>query len=313
MKPLPLPPNVLRHFYKGGERIARLRGLNLDSDHMPEEWIGAVNTAFGHEERGLSRLEDGTLVRDAIAADPHAFLGPDRTEPGLLVKLLDAGQRLPVHFHPSREFALEALGSPYGKTEAWLIIEADPGASVHVAFTRDVELDEVREWMRTQDAAAMLAAMHELTVEPGDVIWVPAGTAHAIGEGILMVELQEPTDFSVLLEWDGFELSEDDGHLDLGWDRALTALDRSGWPEERARGLRAKALPKEADRYFRFERVTGGDTLDQGFSILVGLSGDGTLGDLAFGRGSAVLVPYAAGELGLHGDVEALRARPGVA
>lgn len=313
MKPLPLPPNVLRHFYKGGERIARLRGLTLDSDHMPEEWIGAVNTAFGHEERGLSRLEDGTLVRDAIAADPHAFLGPDRTDPGLLVKLLDAGQRLPVHFHPGREFAQEQLGSPYGKTEAWLIVEADPGASVHVAFTRDVELDEIRQWMRTQDASAMLAAMHELTVEPGDAIWVPAGTPHAIGEGILMVELQEPTDFSVLLEWDGFELSEDDGHLDLGWDRALAALDRSGWDEDRARGLRAKTLPEEADRYFRFERVHGGDTLDQGFSILVGLSGDGTLGDLTFGRGSAVLVPYAAGELELHGDVEALRARPGVA
>jgi mannose-6-phosphate isomerase len=313
VKPLPLPPNVLRHFYKGGERIARLRGLTLDSDHMPEEWIGAVNTAFGHEERGLSRLEDGTLVRDAIAADPHAFLGPDRTDPGLLVKLLDAGQRLPVHFHPGREFAQEQLGSPYGKTEAWLIVEADPGASVHVAFTRDVELDEIRQWMRTQDASAMLAAMHELTVEPGDAIWVPAGTPHAIGEGILMVELQEPTDFSVLLEWDGFELSEDDGHLDLGWDRALAALDRSGWDEDRARGLRAKTLPEEADRYFRFERVHGGDTLDQGFSILVGLSGDGTLGDLTFGRGSAVLVPYAAGELELHGDVEALRARPGVA
>ena len=313
MKPLPLPPNVLRHFYKGGERIARLRGLTLDSDHMPEEWIGAVNTAFGHEQRGLSRLEDGTLVRDAIAADPQAFLGPDRTDPGLLVKLLDAGQRLPVHFHPGREFARAQLGSPYGKTEAWLIVEADPGASVHVAFTRDVELDEVREWMRTQDAAAMLAAMHELSVEPGDAIWVPAGTPHAIGEGILMVELQEPTDFSVLLEWEGFELSEDDGHLNLGWDRALTALDRSGWPEERARGLRAHTLPEEADRYFRAERVKGGDTLDQGFSILVGLSGDGTLGDLPFGRGSAVLVPYAAGDNALHGDVEALRARPGVA
>ena len=313
MKPLPLPPNVLRHFYKGGERIALLRGLSLDSDHMPEEWIGAVNTAFGHEERGLSRLEDGTLVRDAIAADPHAFLGPDRTDPGLLVKLLDAGQRLPVHFHPGREFAQEHLGSPYGKTEAWLILEAEPGATVHVAFTRDVGLDEIREWMRTQDAAAMLGAMHELTVEPGDAIWVPAGTVHAIGEGILMVELQEPTDFSVLLEWDGFELSEDDGHLNLGWDRALTALDRSGWPEDRAHGLRGRALPKEADRYFRFERVRGGDTLDPGFSILVGLEGDGTLGSLPFARGSAVLVPYAAGELELHGDVEALRARPGVA
>jgi mannose-6-phosphate isomerase len=313
VRPLPLPPNVLRHFYAGGERIAWLRGLTLDSDHMPEEWIGAVNTAFGHEERGLSRLEDGTLLRDAIAADPEAFLGPGRSEPGLLVKLLDAGQRLPVHFHPGRAFAREHLASPYGKTEAWLILEAEPGASVHVAFNRDVDLPEIREWMRTQDSAAMLAAMHELPVEPGDIVFVPAGTAHAIGAGILMVELQEPTDFSVLLEWDGFELTEDEGHLNLGWDRALEALDRSGWTEDRARGLRGKKLPSAADPYFRAERVAGGDTLDPGFSILVGLHGDGTLDELPFGRGSTVLVPHAAGEVTLRGDVEGLRARPGAA
>ena len=313
MKPLVLPPNVLTHFYAGGARIARLRGIELASDHMPEEWIGAVNTAFGHSERGLSRLADGTLVRDAIAADPEAFLGPSRTEPGLLVKLLDAGQRLPVHFHPGRDFAREALGSPYGKTEAWLIIEAEPGTSVHVGFKHDVELERLREWMRAQDSAAMLAAMHELPVRAGDTVFVPAGTAHAIGAGILMVELQEPTDFSVLLEWDGFGLSEDDGHLNLGWDRALQALNRQGWDEATARALPGPALPAEADAYFRFERVRAGDVLDPGFSILVGLGGDGTLDDLPFGRGSAVLVPHAAGETRLHGDVEALRARPGVA
>jgi mannose-6-phosphate isomerase len=315
VKPLLLPPNVLRHFYAGGERIARLRGLSLDSDHMPEEWLGAVNTAFGHGERGLSRLEDGSLVRDAIAADPHAFLGPEHTarfgsDPGLLVKLLDAGQRLPVHFHPGRPFAHKQLGSPHGKTEAWLILEAEPGAAVHLGFTRAIEPGELREWMRTQDAAAMLGVMHELTVEAGDAVFVPAGTVHAIGAGILMVELQEPTDFSVLLEWDGFELSEDDGHLNLGWDRALEALDRSGWDEQRARALRGNALPEDADPYFRAERVAGGDELDPGFSILVGLAGSGTLAGVPFGRGTVALVPYGAGTVELRGDVEALRARP---
>jgi mannose-6-phosphate isomerase len=313
VKPLVLPPNVLPHFYAGGERIARLRGLTLESDHMPEEWIGATNTAFGHSERGLSRLEDGTFLRDAIAADAQAFLGPGRSEPGLLVKLLDAGQRLPVHFHPGRAFAREHLDSPYGKTEAWLIVEAEPGAAVHVGWKRDVDLAEVREWMRTQDAAAMLATMHELPVAAGDSIFVPAGTTHAIGEGILMVELQEPTDFSVLLAWDGFELTEDDGHLNLGWDVVLQGLNREGWDEQRARALKGRSLPQEADAYFRAHHITGGDTLDQDFSILVGLNGEGRLEDLPFGRGTAVLVPYAAGETTVHGDVEALRALPGVA
>jgi mannose-6-phosphate isomerase len=303
MKPEVLPPNVLRHFYAGGARIARLRGLTLESGHMPEEWLGAVNTTFDGT-RGLSRLQDGTLVRDAIAAGPAAWLG-EREDPGLLVKLLDAGQRLPVHFHPGREFARRALGSRYGKTEAWLIVEAEPDAAVWVGWTREVGLDEVRGWMREQDAAAMLATMHELPVAAGDEIYVPAGTAHAIGAGILMVELQEPTDLSVLLEWDGFELSEDDGHLNLGWDRALEALDSTAAPPPQT------TLPSEADAFFRAQWLDGDAELEPGFSVVVGLEGSGTLAGLPFGRGTVMLVPHGAGMVELRGDVRALRACPG--
>jgi mannose-6-phosphate isomerase len=319
VRPQRLPPNVLRHFYAGGGRIAALRGLDLDSDHMPEEWLGAANTTFGAEERGLSRFEDGTFVRDAIQADPEAYLGVEHVarfgaDPALLVKLLDAGQRLPVHFHPGRAFARDNLGLRYGKTEAWVIVEAERGASVHAAFKRDVELGEVREWMRTQDSGAMLDALHELVVAPGDVVFVPAGTPHAIGEGILMVELQEPTDLSVLLEWDGFELDEDDGHLNLGWDLALQALDRRGWDEDQAHALRGPGLPDGADPYFRAERLHRGAVLDPGFSILVALGGKGTLateaGELELRRGAAVLLPHAAGAGELRGNLELLRARP---
>src|SRR4051794_35068236 len=145
MRPIVLPPNVLHHFYAGGAGIAALRGLDLgDDDHMPEEWIGAVNTTFGDETRGLSRLDDGTFLRTAIAADPERYLGPEHVarwgaDPGLLVKLLDAGQRLPVHFHPGREFAAEHLGLTHGKTESWIILEAEPGASVWAGFSAPVE------------------------------------------------------------------------------------------------------------------------------------------------------------------------------
>jgi mannose-6-phosphate isomerase len=318
MKPFTLPPNILRHFYAGGERIAALRGTE-PADHTPEEWIGAANTTFDGS-RGLSRLPDGTLVREALSGDPEAFLGPEHVarfgaDPALLVKLLDAGQRLPVHFHPDRDFAERELGLAHGKTEAWLIVEADPGASVWVGFSRDVDLDSVRGWMDAQDSAAMLAEMRELPVAAGDAIFVPAGAPHAIGAGILMVEVQEPTDLSVLLEWDGFELTEDEGHLDLGWDRALQALDRSAWSEERVAALRGPGpghsmLPPAADPWFRAERVRGGDELDAGFSILVGLAGSGDLGGTPFGRGTALLVPHAAGPLTLGGGVEAIRCRP---
>lgn len=326
MRPIVLPPNVLHHFYAGGARIADLRGVEIDGDHMPEEWIGAVNTTFGDEVRGLSRLEDGSFLRDAIAADPERYLGPEHVarwgdDPGLLVKLLDAGQRLPVHFHPDRAFAAERLGLAHGKTEAWIIVDADPGATVHAGFAQDVELDMVRSWMADQDSTAMLAALRELPVKAGDAIFIPAGTPHAIGAGILLVELQEPTDLSVLMEWNGFELTEDEGHLDLGWDTALQALDTSAWDDVRlgrltAGGAGGSLLPPEADAYFRADVLEGGAEFGAGFAILVGTHGAGGLvtehgGDeLPFTRGDAVLIPYASGAGELLGDVRAIRSRP---
>jgi mannose-6-phosphate isomerase len=325
MRPIVLPPNVLHHFYAGGAGIAGLRGLDITDDHMPEEWIGAVNSTFGDATRGLSRLEDGTFLRDAIAADPERYLGSAHVErwgadPGLLVKLLDAGQRLPVHFHPGRPFAAEHLGLTHGKTEAWIIVDAEPGSTVHAGFAEPVALDTVCDWMRTQDSAAMLAAMRELPVRPGDAIFIPAGTPHAIGQGILLVELQEPTDLSVLLEWDGFELTEDEGHLGLGWDTALEALDRSAWDDARLATLTAhrrdSLLPTDADPYFRADVLAGGTAFAPGFAILVGTHGAGALvtdhggDDLPFTRGSAVLVPHAAGAGELRGDVRAIRSRP---
>jgi mannose-6-phosphate isomerase len=318
VKPQPLPPNVLRHFYAGGDRIAAFRGIQT-ADHSPEEWLGAVNTTFGATDgRGLSRLQDGGLVRDVISADPHGWLGSDHVvrfgaDPALLTKLLDAGERLPVHFHPGHRFAHEHLGLDHGKTEAWVILDAEPGAAVHVGFTHDVDLETARRWLDTQASGEMLRALHEIPVRAGDTVFVPAGTAHAIGAGILMVEVQEPTDLSILLEWEPFPaLSADDGHLGLGWDVALQALDRRGIGEDDAQALRHPgfALVPEARPYFRVEPLRGGETLDPGYSVVVGLSGEGELGGEPVRRGSVLLVPHAAGELELSGDAAALRCRP---
>src|SRR6185436_14128021 len=103
-------------------------------------------------------LADGRVLAEAIAADPRWWLGPARTDTGVLVKLLDAGQRLPLHVHPDRRFATSHLASPYGKTEAWVIVSARPDAYVHLGFARDGASEELAAWVTTQDAAGMLAA-----------------------------------------------------------------------------------------------------------------------------------------------------------
>jgi mannose-6-phosphate isomerase len=215
-----------------------------------------------------------------------------------------------VHVHPGRAFARARLGSAHGKTEAWIVLEADAGATMHAGLRPGAGPDALRAAMQAQDAGAMLDALHALPVAAGDAIFVPAGTPHAIGAGILLAELQEPTDFSVLLEWEGFELEADDGHLGLGWDVALAALDPERPAAERGPQAGARLLPEAADPYFRAERVAGGDTLDPGFSVLVVDSGTGDLAGLPVSRGDVVLLPWAAGPAALTGDAGAIRCRP---
>jgi mannose-6-phosphate isomerase len=321
VKPLELPPNQFHRFYRGGARIDAFRGVPAGEDGRPEDWIGSAATTLGEDQEGLSRLPDGRLLRDALREEPEAFLGPAHVErwgadPALLVKLLDAGERLPVHFHPGRAFARDHLGLDYGKTEAWLILEAEPGAAVHVGLREPLDAATVRGWVDAQDAEEMLAAMNRVPVGAGDAVLVPAGTLHAIGAGILLLELQEPTDLSVLLEWQHFGVDTGAEHLELGWEQALESLDRAMTDPARLLSQGDRLLPATADPYFRADRVGTGSQLEPSFAILVGIEGeDGILrtehGDeTAIGRGSTALVPYAAGHTTLAGAVTAIRCRP---
>jgi len=332
VRPLVLPPNWVPRFYLGGPAIAALRGTEPEGDRVPEDWVGSTTTVFGEDRRGLSRLPGGRLLRDAIAEDPVAFLGPDHAErrgpdPALLVKLLDAGERLPVHVHPDGRFAREALGSRYGKTEAWIVIGTSrPDASVAAGFREDVAEETLERWVRDQDHDAMLGALNPMAVQAGDAIYVPAGTPHAIGDGVLIVELQEPSDMSVLLEWDGFGIADDDeATLGLGWERALRCVDCAALDPAVLRGGSdgdgpvTRLLPEPADRFFRAERVAPRQgspaELEPGFAILVVTDGAGTLhaeqGDpLDLKRGDAVLVPWAAGACRVEGDLVAIACRP---
>jgi mannose-6-phosphate isomerase len=324
LRAIELPPNGIPRFYLGGPAIEDLRGIELGGDRVPEEWIGSTTTVFGEDELGLSRLDDGALLRDVIAKDPEGWLGPAHVErfgadPALLVKLLDAGQRLPVHVHPDGPFAREHLGTKFGKTEAWIVIAAEPGAQVHAGWRDDVSEDTLRAWIEKQDHDAMLGALNPVDVSAGDAVFVPAGLAHAIGDGLLIVELQEPSDMSVLLEWDGFGIEdEDEATLGLGWDTALgcverTARDASPLRGPRADGAVAELLPPAASAFFTAQRVApaGGEAgLEAGFAVIVVTDGSGTIGDLDVARGAAVLVPHAAGTLTAQGELTAIVCRP---
>jgi mannose-6-phosphate isomerase len=333
VQPVVLPANQPRQFYRGGTAIAALRGVPPASEFNPEDWVASTTTRFGQDTDGLSTLPDGGLLRDAVVAAPEAWLGEAHvaafgSSTALLVKLLDAGQRLPVHSHPSNTFAREHFGSHFGKTEAWVVIGTDTGdPRVHIGFREPVDRYTLADWVREQNHDALLGALNTTTVTPGDTILIPAGLPHAIGPGVFIVELQQPTDLSVTLEWDGFLPNEAAGHLGAGFDVALGCVDRDGWGDGRWESLVRRTSGRTdavvdlfgpaASPFFRADRlhVTRPVDLDASFAVLVVLDGQGTLrtergGTLDLRKGQTVAVPHAAGASLVDGAFTLVRCRP---
>ena len=147
MQPTVLRPNLIDHFYRGGARIGALRGLGTVGERQPEEWIASTVTRFGEREIGRWPAPTPvTLLRDLIIADPAGWVGADHArhtsagDTGLFGQAPGrGGQRLPVHVHPDRSFARSHLSCPYGKTEAWVVLDAEPGAVVHLGWSVDVD------------------------------------------------------------------------------------------------------------------------------------------------------------------------------
>jgi mannose-6-phosphate isomerase len=345
MEPVSLPANQPQQFYLGGPQIEAFRGqpsaaslhpsslFAADPARTPEDWIASTLSKFGSLD-GATRLPDGDLLSDAVSAHPDVFFSPEHVarfgaNPALLVKLLDAGERLPVHCHPDRAFAGVHLGSVFGKTEAWIIIGtagADP--HVYLGFNREIEPAELSTWFNNQNSSEILDSMNRVTVHTGDAIFVPAGTPHAIGAGAFIVELQEPTDFSVMLEWRDFGMPDRrDEQLGMSAEVSLRCFNQHQFTDaDLALCVRRaspgsdgaiKLFPAQAEPFFQAEEMTVADfiELDAQYAVLIVLGGAGTLStatsELELHRGSTVLIPYSAGPTTLRGTLHAIRCLPG--
>jgi mannose-6-phosphate isomerase len=142
--------------------------------------------------------QQGRTLSELAAAYPDALLGPHRNEVGdypLLVKILFPHEKLSVQVHPDDTLA-QRVGQPRGKTECWYVLEAQPGAAVALGLKTGSTVEAMHKAIGDHTLEAML---EQVPVVKGDMIFVDAGTVHAIGPGVVLLETQQTSDITYRL------------------------------------------------------------------------------------------------------------------
>lgn len=316
---------VFRAYY-GGKRLDALCGKALCEDsRFPEEWIASSVRAFnaGRENivEGMSICEDGTPFSEVLG---------EKKLP-ILVKLLDAAERLFIQCHPTVPFAKQHFGSDFGKTECWYIISADEDACVYIGFKENITREEWEICFHEQNTDRMIELMHRLSVKAGDLVFVEGGVPHAIGGGCLLCELQEPTDLMVIPERtskSGITLPDIKLHGGLGFDKMFDCFEYVGYTEEelRNRFVRHPSLKEDSlvpivdetltDK-FKMEglKLKNGISVDfkENFAVGVVISGEAEIlskdSKTILSAGEGFYVSENSGELKISGNAEIIFCR----
>ncbi|MEV5884665.1 mannose-6-phosphate isomerase [Streptomyces sp. NPDC052020] len=316
--PLRLTTPVKQHVF-GGRAIAdRLGRTGLPAGRIAETW--EVSDVDGEGARVREGPLAGVSLRELTERDPEGLVGRGWRGPRfpLLTKFIDGAGALPVHLHADDEAAREQ-GEPNGKTEAWHILEADPGATALAGVKPGVDRAALRRALLEQDFDAV---MRRLPVRAGQTLYVPAGTVHSFGPGTLVYEIEQTSDVQEhamrhRME-DGSALDDEQWHVNI---EALLEQWKPGPRPDFVPGLR---LPVDdgvdrvilcAGPYFALERrrVRAGAVLDQTFTTAQVLSNAGAPASFTcggprreLGRAQTVLLPAALGRARLHGPADVL-------
>ena len=301
----------------GGRQLASLLTKPLPGDRpIGEAWV------LSDRQDKQSRVADGPLkgwaLSQLLERFPDQIMGATASRPGrfpLLLKFLDARELLSVQVHPSDRQTTYLPAGETGKTEAWVVLEAGPGSRVYAGLRPGTTPDSLRVALSTGALADQLA---RFAPKPGDAIFLPAGTVHAVGGGAVVFEVSENSDVTLrLYDWGQVD-AETGQRRELEVDQAIACTDF-------ARGALGPVVPVvEATTpvvrerlfdcgHFRLWRTRGRSPSSVGAAgevrVLVCTDGAGHVehggGTYAIGRGDVMLLPAVVGECPFRPSTEA--------
>jgi mannose-6-phosphate isomerase len=306
--PLRFEPH-LKPLVWGGRQFAEVLGRPLPGgDRYGEDWV--VSDHASHPSVVADGSRKGQTLRHLMQHERRALLGDAAdhyTAFPWLVKLLDANDWLSVQVHPPEEHVGRLWPGELSKTEAWFVLAASPESKVYAGLLPGVDENHLRKALK---AGTVAECLHQFHPRPGDCVFLPAGTVHAVGGGVLMAEVQQTSDATFrLFDWNRVDAQGKSRTLHV--EQALACIDWSAGPVRpvKARGYPAPGTeaPPEAVRqelvrcrYFRLDYVRQAQPFAVGggrMQVLVVLHGRGQLqsaeGPEPLRPGDSVLLPAA--------------------
>ena len=267
-----------KQYLWGGEKLIREYGISSPKTPLAEAWVlsahpdGDSRISFSDESRfseGAASSEGaessvgtessegrfffegescshGESFADYLKSHPEAVGSLGKAFPFFptLIKLIDAKKALSIQVHPDDSFALSREGQ-YGKTEMWIVLEREEGAFLYFGFQKDYTEEEIRRAIEEENFPSLLC---KVMVEPGDVFFIPAGTVHAIGAGILLAEVQQNSNLTYRV-YDYGRKDAQGNTRELHVEKALEVMDRkqlSSYRQEAFKKQGTKAAEENA-------------------------------------------------------------------
>lgn len=310
--------------YRGGMLLEKFLGKNNPTDSFyPEDWISSFVQAKNKnymESEGITRVicnGEEKLITNVVE---NNMFGAGRETSGVLIKLLDSSERLSIQVHPDKKCAVKLFSSPFGKTECWHILDTrDENACIYLGFKEGITRKYWKELFDTQNIDGMLDAMHCFKVKKGDTILVKGGVPHAIGAGCFLLEIQEPTDYTMRMEkvtLAGDVLTDMQLHYGVGVENMLECFNYNGKSAEQTREeyfLKQKGIhlvDYDDTKCFKLDKITENTIIKSDcFYTVVIIEGEGYINDIKAKKGDKFFVPAQCENVILK-DVEALICYP---
>ena len=285
----------------GGNKL-REYGKESDKDRIAESWELSFTAG------GEAKIEDG---REMTAAFPretwgtacekfHAF--------PVLTKFIDAREKLSVQVHPSDEYALANEGQ-FGKTEMWYVVDAEEGAGLYMGLERECDKDEFSRAVADGTVEELLSFK---TVKPGDVYFIPSGTIHAIGAGVVIFEIQQNSTLTYRL-YDYMRRDKEGNLRELHVDKAMKVSLLEPYRESEFdtddKSVIGKCEYFETRKYsLNFTKQTFNVENNSYLSITC-VKGEGTIEGEKITRGDTFFIPAGEGEVTVEGNLDIIAVR----